>query len=141
MYLALLFDFHLGHFLYDYFLIPPTLSLSWIFQLTLYDSCLYRHTQNLTRYKQAPSGSALAVYLSSVGFLSGVTYGLAPGKSLSNVVYIFTLFLASGLDRQAAPAARFLFFIPSWRKYALLALSFRALPRRQRPSSPIPWWF
>ena len=53
----------------------------------------------------------------------GVTYGLAPGKSLSNVVYIFTLFLASGLDRQAA-AARFLFFIPSWRKYALLALLF-----------------
>ncbi|MGO8867110.1 MAG: hypothetical protein ACLQME_11470 [Alphaproteobacteria bacterium] len=122
MYFVALLDFHLRYFLYDYFVIPPTLSLSWLFQLILGPYCLYRLMQNVTRDKQA-AWLTLAVYLSSVGFLSGFTFGLASGKALSNVVYIVALFLASGLDRQAAPGT-FLFFIPRWRKYALLVLLF-----------------
>jgi len=121
-YLVALLDFHLRYSLYDYFLIPPTLSLSWIFQLILGPYCLYRLMQNATRDRQA-AWLTLAVYLSSVGFLSGVTFGLAAGKALSNVVYILALFLVSGLDRQAA-AGRLLFFIPGWRKYPLLVLLF-----------------
>ena len=122
MYLMLLFDYHFRYFLYDYLLIPPTLSISWIFQIILGPYCLYRLMRNLTRDKQA-SWLTLAVYLSSVGFLSGVTFDFAPGKALSNVLYILVLFLGSGLDRQAA-AGRLLFFIPGGRKYALLALLF-----------------
>lgn len=125
MYLVSLLDYHLRYFLYDYFLIPPTLSLSWLFQLVVGPCCLYGLMRNITRDRQAP-WLALSVYLSSVGFLSGITFAWQAGKSLSNVLYLVVLFLASALDRQVAPR-RLLFFIPGAKKYILLVLLFLGL--------------
>src|SRR5208282_3118821 len=122
MYLILFFDYHLRFFLYDYVLVPPTFSVAWVPQLIVGPYYFYRLMRNLTRDKQA-AWLTLAVYLSSVGFLSGISIAFAPGKALSHVIYILALFLASALDRRAAPR-RPLLTIPGPEKYLLLALLF-----------------
>ncbi len=136
MYLVSLLDFHLRYYLYDYILIPPALSIAWLFQLVVGPYCLYGLMRNLTRDRQA-AWLALAVYLSSVGFLSGFTLAWQAGKSLSNVLYIAALFLASALDRRAAPH-KLLFSIPGARKYLLLALLFLGLFLDEMPLFAFP---
>lgn len=111
-YFVLLLDHHLRLWLYQYGPIPPTLSIAWAFH-ALGAWLLYRLARRLTEDRTAAM-LALAVYVSSVGFLSTFGILLAPGKGLMHVVFIGAMLLALDIDKP-------------WRKTALGVLIFAGL--------------
>lgn len=115
-------DHHLRFFLYRFVLIPPTLSVAWIGQLIIAPCCLYRLMMNLVRNRQA-AVLALAVYISSVGFIYGISTLNLAAKPLSNVIYIVVLYLASRLDARGA-RGKLLFAIPGAEKHLMLFVLF-----------------
>jgi hypothetical protein len=87
-------------FLYDYMPVHPTVQpLAWLLQLVVAPFCLYRLLKNLTADRLAGL-AGVAVYLSSIGFLSGFTMALLQGKTLSNVVFLIALYAASVAARR-----------------------------------------
>src|SRR5262249_4683714 len=68
----------------------------------------------------------VAIFLSSVGSLSGFTCFFMPGKNLTSTVFLATLLLASEV-RKAAPPGRLLFLGGRAKAAALLAVLFLGL--------------
>lgn len=85
--------------LFSYLPPHPSLNLTWIFSLILSPIFLYGLTYNLTSNRTAAWVSVL-LYSGSTGFLSGLTFIASPGKPLANFLAIFTLYLASDINRE-----------------------------------------
>src|SRR5437763_3104313 len=81
---------------------PTHAPVAWFFQLIIAPYFLYRLICNLTGNRIA-AWAGLAVYLSSNGFLSGFTMQFAPGKTLSNTIFIAALYAASQAARTLQP--------------------------------------
>ena len=109
--------------LYDYILVHPTFApLAWFLQLFVGPALLLLFIRNLTGSLLAGIAS-VAIYMTSVGFLSGFTMGLLQGKALSNVVYIAALYFASRVQLKARQG-EFLYQVRGFDKYLLLGFLF-----------------
>lgn len=112
--------------LYDHLLVHPTVApIAWFLQLVVGPFVLFHLIRNLTGCVFAAI-AGIAVYLSSIGFLSGFTMGLLQGKALSNVVYIIALYLGSRIKLRAAPGD-FLYQVHGIEKYLVLCVLFLGL--------------
>jgi len=102
-YLIVDLDQKLRLWLYQWMPVHPTLApVAWFFQLIVAPYYLYRLVCNLTGNRVA-AWAGIAVYLSSNGFLSGFTMQFAPGKTLSNTIFIVSLYAASLAARTLRP--------------------------------------
>jgi hypothetical protein len=111
---------------YDYVLVPPTFSpISWILELAVGPYFLFRAVVNLTASRRAAI-AATVVYLSTTGFLSGVTMVLLQGKNLSNVILILCIYLASDIARKTG-GEQHLYRAPGVQKYLMLGVLFLGL--------------
>jgi hypothetical protein len=125
-YLIQAIDQKLRLFSYDDVLIPPTFSpISWVLELLVGPYFLFRALVNLTATRRA-AVAATVVYLSTTGFLSGVTMVLLQGKNLSNVVLILCIYLASDIAKKTA-GEQYLYRAPGIQKYLLLGVMFLGL--------------
>lgn len=119
-YLIQALDQKIRLYLYDYFLVPPTLSpISWALELFIGPFFLFRAIRNLTGDQRAAVGATI-VYTSTVGFLSGFTMLLLSGKNLSNVALILCVYAASEVVKQPSKNRPFLYQSSSPHKYLLL---------------------
>jgi len=108
-------------FLYRFVVVPPTfLPIAWILQVLVAPWCLFRLLENLTGSRGAAL-AAVAVYVTSVGFLSGFAMSLLQGKALSHVALIVLLYLMSRLHARAREGELF-YEIHSPLRYAVLAV-------------------
>jgi hypothetical protein len=124
-------------FLYDFFLVPPTfLLIAWTLQLAVAPWCLFRLMDELTKNRRAAT-CAVAVYLTSVGFLSGFSMSLLQGKALSHVVFIVVLYVMARLEREARPGL-LLYQIPSRTTYAVLGILLAGLFLDEMPLFAFP---
>jgi hypothetical protein len=98
-YALILFDLRLRMIAYDYLILPPGTSIAWILQLFVAPYFLFRLVRNISGNISA-SMASVAVYISSVGFLSGFSMYFTPGKPLSNVIFIAVLYWMSEINRQ-----------------------------------------
>lgn len=89
-YFVLILDFHTRLFLYNYFPILPTLSITWIFTVLIGPCLLFLVCRNL-KMPAYVSFSAVLVYITSTGVLSGLFMFFMPGKPLTNVVFLAIL--------------------------------------------------
>jgi hypothetical protein len=111
---------------YEHVLTPPTLSpISWVLELLVGPYFLFRAAVNLTASRRA-AVAATVVYLSTTGFLSGVTMVLLQGKNLSNVILILCIYLASDIAKKTA-GEQYLCRAPGIQKYVLLGIMFLGL--------------
>jgi hypothetical protein len=130
--------------LYDWLPVHPTLTpVAWTIELLVAPYFLYRLLVNLTGDRLAGL-SALAVYLSATGFLSGFTMHFMPGKSLSNTVLIVALYAVSEAVKRL-PAGKLLVEAPGWSKYLLLVTLFAGLILDEMPIAvlfivPLVFW-
>src|SRR5262249_1951906 len=89
--------------LYNWMPVHPTFSpVAWLLLMGVTPVCLYRLLMNVTRDRAASLGG-LAVYLSSLGFLSAFTMLFLPGKSLTNTIFIGALLAGSVAVRGLRP--------------------------------------
>ena len=95
-------NLNLRMWLYDWFVLYPPFSVGWLFELLVAPFLLFRLTRNLTG-RSASAWTALIVYVTSTGFLSGVAMPLMPSKPMTNVVFIAVLWLLSEARKVAAP--------------------------------------
>jgi hypothetical protein len=87
-------DHKLRMWLYQSMPVYPTLGpVTWPLQLFLTPFLLYKLLTRLTADRLAAL-AAVAVYMSSNGFLSGFTMALMPGKTLSNLIYVAAFYAA-----------------------------------------------
>jgi hypothetical protein len=121
-YLFLSIDHKLRLWLYDWLPTHPTLApAAWFFQAVVTSYYLYRLLLNVTGDRLAGL-SSLALYWSATGFLSGFTMFFMPGKTLSNLILVLTLYAASEGAKRLKPG-QLLVSAPGWSKYlALLTL-------------------
>jgi len=105
-YFLMLVDLRLRMAAYEFFVPAPGASISWVFEMTVTPYLLYRLVGNLTGVRMA-SVSTVALYLSSIGFLSGVSMYFTPGKPLANTTLAAILFWMSEIERRR-PGALFL---------------------------------
>jgi hypothetical protein len=125
-YLIQAVDQKLRLFSYDHVLIPPTFSpISWMLELLVGPYFLFKAVVNLTSSRRA-AVAATVVYLSTTGFLSGVTMVLLQGKNLSNVILILCIYLASDIAKKST-GERHLYRAPGIQKYLLLGVLFLGL--------------
>jgi hypothetical protein len=125
-YLLQAIDQKLRLYAYDYFLIPPTFSpLSWTLEILIGPYFLFRAVRNLTESTQAAL-AATAVYITTTGFLSGITMVLLQGKNLSNVILILCIYLASEISK-IGRRERYLYESLGALKYLLLLTLFLGL--------------
>ena len=104
-YLFLSVDQKLRLMLYDWMPVHPTVApVAWAVNLVAGTYCLYRLLLNVTGDRLAGL-AGVAVYLSSIGFLSGFTMHFMPGKTLSNTVLIVALCAASEAVKRLGPAS------------------------------------
>lgn len=102
-YLIVGIDQKLRLWAYDWLPVHPTLTpVAWTFQLLVTPYLLYRLLLNLTR-DRAASLAGLAVYLSSLGCLSGFAMAFMPGKTLTNTVFVGALYAASVAAKTLRP--------------------------------------
>jgi hypothetical protein len=124
-YLIQAIDQKLRLFSYDHVLIPPTFSpISWALELLIGPYFLFRSVVNLTASRRA-AVAATVVYLSTTGFLSGITMVLLQGKNLSNVILILSIYLVSDIARKNGVQP--LYRAPGVQKYLLLGVLFLGL--------------
>src|SRR5262249_43793056 len=84
----------------------PPFSLGWIFELIAGPCLLYLLLMNLTKDRVAAL-AGLLVYMTSIGFLSGFAMPLIPGKPLTNVIFLATLYVLSLAKTRARPGELF----------------------------------
>lgn len=106
-YLISLVDIKLQLFSYQYFLVYPTASISWILSLFIAPVYLYKLLRHFTHSKKAQV-AGIIVYLSSMGFLSGFSTMLVPGKMLTSTVFILAIYCM--VQIQKLQTGRQLFF-------------------------------
>jgi len=102
-----LIDIKLQLFFYQYFIAHPTASISWILSLFIGPVYLYKLLKYFTHSKRAQL-AGIIVYLSSMGFLSGFSTMLVPGKASTNVVFILAIYCM--VQIQKSQTGRQLFF-------------------------------
>jgi hypothetical protein len=106
-FLALLveeYDIKLRLFLDKYLILPATLQpISWFLEIATGPFFLFRLVRNLGGDRIA-STIAVAIYLSSTGFLSGISMAFIPGKALTSVVLIMAMYFLSLIAREDAQA-------------------------------------
>jgi hypothetical protein len=121
-YFLLSIDQKLRLMLYDWLPTHPTFApVAWFFQLVVTSYYLYRLLLNVTGDRLAGL-SGLALYWSATGFLSGFTMFFMPGKTLSNLILVLTLYAASEGAKRLRPG-QLLVSAPGWSKYlAFLSL-------------------
>lgn len=120
----LLVDTKLHLFCLRYFLTHPTASLSWIATLFVGPIFFYKLLQLWTNSKGAALAS-VALYLSSIGFLSGFSMAFMPGKFLTSVVYILLFYLLAKIQKQKGGPLFFQISSSSrWLVSSILFLSF-----------------
>jgi hypothetical protein len=125
-YLIIAIDQKLRLWLYDLMPVHPTLGpVAWLLQLIVAPYYLYRLLRHVTA-DRAAALAGLAVYLSSNGFLSGFTMQFAPGKTLSNAVFILALYATSVAVKTLQPG-ELLIEAKGAGKYVLLAVLFMGL--------------
>jgi hypothetical protein len=95
-------DLQLRMRLYEWLVLYPPFSIAWIFELLLGPLLLFRLVRNLSG-DAAPAWVALIVYVTSIGFLSGFAVSFTPGKPLTPVVFIVTLWALGEAKRRAQP--------------------------------------
>lgn len=126
MYFIAAVDQKLRFWLYQWGPVYPTLSpVAWLLQLLVAPVCLYRLLVELTR-DRAAGLAGLAVYLSSIGFLSGFTMLFMPGKTLSNSIFMAALYAAAVATGKLRPGQT-LAEAPGWSKYLVLVALFVGL--------------
>jgi hypothetical protein len=114
-------------FLYDTVLVLPAFSpIAWAIELLIGPYFLFRAVENLTDDRRAAI-AATTVYLSTLGFLSGFTMALLPGKNLSNVIVILCIYLGSAIAKETAGRRQWLYQSAGARKYLLLLVIFAGL--------------
>jgi hypothetical protein len=125
-YLIQAIDQKLRLFSYDHVLIPPTFSpISWVLELLVGPYFLFRAVVNLTASRRA-AVAATVVYLSTTGFLSGITMVLLQGKNLSNVILILCIYLGSDIAKKTK-GEQHLYHAPGIEKYLLFGVLFLGL--------------
>lgn len=108
----------------NYLLLPSTtLVVEWLLQIVLAPYLLYRLVVNLTNNRWAGFAGAI-VYVTSIGFLSGIGMLLLQGKVLVNLLYIGALYLMSRISERAGSQSLSFYQVPGWEKYALLLVVF-----------------
>jgi hypothetical protein len=94
------FDYKIRLRLDEYVSIPPTFRpIMWVLHLLVAPFLLFRLVLNLGSDRLAAT-TAIAVYVSSIGFLSGIAMALAPGKSLATASLISSMYFLSTVDRE-----------------------------------------
>ncbi|KAF0144470.1 MAG: hypothetical protein FD156_1774 [Nitrospirae bacterium] len=93
-----LIDIKLQSFFYQYFIAHPTASISWILSLFIAPIYLYKLLRYFTNSKKAQV-AGIIVYLSSMGFLSGFSTMLVPGKTLTSTVFILTIYCMTQIHK------------------------------------------
>jgi hypothetical protein len=86
-YFTLLVDFRIRMFLYEYVPVFPTFSITWLLTGLLGPYLLYRCCRNLGSPIYVAL-SAVLVYVTSIGVLSGFFMFLMAGKPLSSVLFL-----------------------------------------------------
>jgi len=125
-YLIQTYDMKIRLLLHPLMVVHPTVApVAWTLQTVVALAALYRLMLNLTGDRLAALAS-VAVYGTATGFLSGFTMGLLQGKTLSNVVMIVALWLASEAARRLG-RGRLLVDAPSWITLALGVVLFLGL--------------
>jgi hypothetical protein len=125
-YLIQAYDMKIRLLLHPLMVVHPTVApVAWTLQTVVALAALYRLLLNLTGDRLAALAS-VAVYGTAMGFLSGFTMGLLQGKTLSNVVMILALWLASEAARRLGPG-RLLMDAPRWITLALGMVLFLGL--------------
>ena len=123
-YAVILLDLKLRLAFYAVGVLPPAFSVSWILQgLGIY--LVYRVATNFCGDWTAALLSAL-VYVSSVGFLSGLTMQFTPGKPLSGVIFAVVLLIMQRIVHDL-PAGALLHRTRGMAKYWLWLLIFLGL--------------
>lgn len=122
--LLMMLDTRVRYGLYEWFLVPATFSVCWIFYFAAAPYLLFRSIVNITNDRTAALVTTLA-YACSIGFLASLTFAFTPGKPMTNVAFIAVLWLASSIDR-SEPAGRLLFYRIDRRHFPLWAVLFLA---------------
>lgn len=118
-------DIRLRFILYKFVPVHPTMSVAWILEILVGPLCLYGLVVNLTESRSAAI-VATSIYLTSVGFLSGIAMLILPGKALAGVALILVMYLASELLRRKTDD-QLLFYVNARHKYVLLIILFLGL--------------
>jgi hypothetical protein len=93
------YDHKLRLFLHHYVSLPPTFwPIAWLLQGVIAPIALFRLLRNLGGDRTA-STAGVAVYMSSIGFLSGFSMAFIPGKSLVTVSLIIAMYLLSSISK------------------------------------------
>ena len=86
-------DFYLRFFLYQYWRIPTNFSIMYIPELCSV-VLFYKTVFNLTNRK-IPAQIGTALYVTSLGFTSGVSFMFTPAKAMTNVIFVIIAYVAS----------------------------------------------
>ena len=105
-YAIILLNLHLRMWLYQWLVLFPPFSLGWIFELIAGPYLLYLLLMNLTKDRVAVL-AGLLVYMTSIGFLCGFAMPLMPGKPLTNVIFLATLYILSVAKKRMRPGQLF----------------------------------
>ena len=95
-YFTLLVDYRVRVFLYEFFPVFPTFSVTWLLMLFVSPYLLFRICRKL-EFGLPASLLAIAVYMTSTGFLSGFSMFFMPGKPLSMFLMLLLAYLALDL--------------------------------------------
>ena len=97
-YFFLTLDYYLRFFLYQYDRVPTGLSILYAFE-AISVMLLYKTVMNMTRHKVAAQ-LGVALYVTSLGFTSGLSFMFMPGKPMTNVIFIAVAYFASVMWRR-----------------------------------------
>jgi hypothetical protein len=95
-YFLIVLDYRARIFLYQFFPVFPTFSITWLFTLLAAPYVLFRICRKLD-FAFYPSVFATAVFATSIGVLSDVSMFFMPGKPMSMFLMLLILLLALDL--------------------------------------------
>jgi hypothetical protein len=86
-------DYYLRFFLYQYWRIPTNFSIMYISELCSV-VLFYKTVLNLTN-RRIPAQVGTALYVTSLGFTSGLSFMFTPAKAMTNVIFVIIVYLSS----------------------------------------------
>jgi hypothetical protein len=125
-YLIMAWDQKLRLAMYAYGPVHPSLMpISGFLYVIAAPALLFHAVSMMTRDRRAALAT-VAVYLSSIGFLSCFAMNFMPAKPLSTVGYVITIWLAARIDRSAPPGQLLMDTVgrTKWALCALLLMGF-----------------
>jgi hypothetical protein len=118
----ILLDLKLRLAFYEFGVLHPVFSLSWPLQAAS-AWLLYRVLVGFLGDRLA-AALAVLLYVTSTGFLSGITMFFMPGKPLSGLVFLLVIWLMLRMERRAGAEPQLFNEVPGWEKYAVLVVLF-----------------